>query len=1070
MDPQQRLLLECSYRALEDAGIAVDKLNSTRTGVFIGISNNDYSRLSGFKDIDGYSLTGNAGSIAAGRISYTYGFKGPCLAVDTACSSSLVAVHLACKSLLEGESSLALAGGVNLILSSESMNRIAKIGALSPDGRCMPFDARANGIVRSEGVGIVALKPLALALSEGDNIYSIIRGSAVSHDGKSSGLTAPSRTAQEQVLRDACSGSGISPGLISYVEAHGTGTELGDPIEAEALENVLSEGRSNGDTCRIGSVKSNIGHTEAAAGIAGLIKTSLMLLKRKLVPSIHFERPNPHIPFRKTCLHVQNEYSPFPNDVAEKTIYAGVSSFGISGSNAHAILESSPTNSVVKTSDNDMIEAKPAIQDNIPESRAQEDEHAHLLVLSANDNVALEAMVEKWVSYISDSDRVSNDKLPGICASAALKRTVHDNRISFVFRSVEELKNQMHSFLKREPHSGVFFGSRSASDELPVFVFSGQGTQYPGMGSVLLETEPIFRDTLTICDEMIRKHMGRSIIEEMTASESRTLLNRTDVTQPAIFVLQVGLVKVLESYGIKPSAVIGHSMGEVAASWCAGVMDLEQAIEIIYQRGRIMQNACGQGAMAAIELPCAEVRKLIRSEEQSISIAVINSPNSTVVSGEAATVESLITRLEKKGVFTRRLMVHGIAGHGPMVAPHGARLRNVLSNLQVHSPGVPLYSTVTGGRILNNKQNASYWQKNMCDPVMFYQAMDSLITEIDRRFVCIEFSPHPSLSGAVSGMLNKQKVDSVSLGTLNSNENDCFSLKELLGNLFSRGFDINFRHQDKRFKYVELPTYPFQGKRYWLEDTYVNRNLQTVSVKSIMSAANKQSEMIPIDLDPYSFPKKLELLSELTSYYIVKMLKKSGCFTVTEERLTAIEVLTKIEAPHTFSSVLSRWLDHLVSNNILCCEGEYFISMNPLPNLPSCELMEQARNAFSDSVILLEYVTNCGEMLNEILSGRMNSLETLFPGGSFDTADFLYRDWSVARYFNAIVTEAVKRTALSLPANRTLRILEIGAGTGGTAAFILPALPSERIAYTFYRCLRIFLQCSNEEILRFSIR
>src|ERR1017187_1506691 len=528
MDPQQRLLLELAWEALEDAGQVRERLAGTPTGVFIGISNNDYGRIQ-FNDldrIDAYAGTGNALSIAANRISYVFDFRGPSIALDTACSSSLVAVHQACNSLRSGESTLALAGGVNLILSPAITINFTKAGAMAPDGRCKAFDARANGYVRSEGAGVVVLKLLSKALADGDPIYAVIRGSAVNQDGRSNGLMAPNPLAQEAVLREAYRQAAVSPGAVQYVEAHGTGTLLGDPIEAKALAAVLGMERPAGRLCALGSVKTNIGHLEAAAGIAGLIKVALALRHREIPPILHFEKPNPHIPFDELPLRVQTTLSPWPAESGPAL--AGVSSFGFGGTNAHVVLQEAPR------LNGGMDDAARKIG-------------THLLPLSARRPEALQSLARAYQNFLATPESAMS--LPDVCYTASARLSHHDHRLAVTGNSPAQLMESLEAFLRGETRPGLSSGRKpSARRRKLVFVFPGQGSQWFGMGRRLLEQEAVFREVIERCDRAMRPYGGWSLLAELTATDvAQSRLSEIDIIQPALFAIQVALAALWRS-------------------------------------------------------------------------------------------------------------------------------------------------------------------------------------------------------------------------------------------------------------------------------------------------------------------------------------------------------------------------------------------------------------------------------------------------------------------------------------------------------------------------------------------
>ncbi len=576
MDPQQRLLLEVAWEAMEDAGQVPEALAGSRTGVFVGISTNEYGLLQ-FGDpahVDPYTGTGSALSIAANRLSYVHDFRGPSMAIDTACSSSLVAIHLACRSLSDGDCTLALAGGVNVILSPKLSVNFFQAGVMAADGRCKTFDAKADGYVRGEGAGVVVLKPLNQALADGDPIYSVIRGSATNQDGRTNGLMAPSRQSQEAVLTEAYQRAELSPGLVQYVEAHGTGTSLGDAIEAKALGAVLAEGRAGDSTCLIGSVKTNIGHLEAAAGVAGLIKVALAMRQRMIPPSLNFTEPNPNIPFDRLPLRVAQNLTAWPENGGRAL--AGVSSFGFGGANAHVVLAEAP-----------QARATPPMDDTAAL-------RVELLPLSARSPEALNALAARYELALD-----GGTPLTDLCYTAGARRGHHDHRLAVVGDSAKAMSESLSAYRRGLVHPGAHPGlsvgrRRPGRRPGPVFVFSGQGSQWCGMGQQLYAQEPAFRDALAMCDEAIRPHLDGSVVAELLAEDNESWLGDIGIVQPAIFAVQVAAAALWRSWGVEPEAVIGHSLGEVSAAYVAGALTLGDAARVI----------CGTGPPAAsAELP-----------------------------------------------------------------------------------------------------------------------------------------------------------------------------------------------------------------------------------------------------------------------------------------------------------------------------------------------------------------------------------------------------------------------------------------------------------------------------------
>lgn len=803
MDPQQRFLLEVAWEALEDAGQVLERLAGTRTGVFIGISSNDYSQfqLSTPELIDGYASTGNALSIAANRISYVFGLRGPSIAVDTACSASLVAVHLACQSLGYGESTLAVAGGVNLILSPNSTISYSKLGAVAPDGRCKVFDARANGIVRSEGAGVVVLKPLSRALADGDPIYAIIRGSAVNNDGRTNGLTAPSRQAQEAVLREAYRQAGLSASQVQYVEAHGTGTSLGDPIEANALGAVLNIDRPPGRRCALGSVKANIGHLEAAAGIAGLIKVVLMMKHRMLPPSLHFGEPNPHIPFEDLALRVVPTLEAWPNDAGP--LIAGVSAFGFGGTNAHVVLQEAPNVPV-------------AYQPNGPPP-----DRAYLLPVSAHSPEALKDLVRAYQDSLATQASHAIMSLHDVCYTVGVRRSHHDCRLALVVHSREELAEHLAAFLRGEARPGLCTGRRPLGRRRKLaFVFPGQGAQWWAMGRELLEREPVFRGTLELCDQLMRKCVGWSLLRELAAAEDKSRLNETDICQPAVFALQVALAALWRSWGIEPDAVVGHSMGEVAATHVAGALSLEDAVRVIVHRSRLLKTLTGRGMMAAVGLSAEQAQEALVGYEDRLSIASINGPTSAVLSGDPAALQEVLAALQHQGIFCRLLRVDN-AGHSPQIDDLRDGLVQSLEDLQPQPGAVPVYSTVTGQASKGVFFDAAYWGRNLREPVLFSAAVHQLVES--GHVIFLELSPHPILSEAISENLRQRTQEGAVLPSLRRGEEELTVMLGSLGALYTLGYPVDWtKLYPCGGRCIRLPSYPWQRERCWLDEEEPN--------------------------------------------------------------------------------------------------------------------------------------------------------------------------------------------------------------------------------------------------------
>ena len=799
MDPQQRLVLEIAWEALEDAGEVPGRLAGTRTGVFVGIGLNDYGRLQVSEQerdprrIDTYSISGNALCITANRLSYLLDLRGPSMAIDTACSSSLVAIHMACQSLRSGESTLAIAGGVNVMLSPSTSVGVARF--LSPDGRCKAFDARANGYVRGEGAGIVILKPLSRAQADGDRIYAVIRGSAINQDGFSSGLTVPNGTAQEALVRHALESAGVVPADIQYVEAHGTGTALGDPIEVNALSAVLSVGRPADRLCAIGSVKTNVGHLEAAAGVAGLIKVALSLDRREIPPSLHFESPNPHIPFDRIPLRVARALSPWPEGGGMPL--AGVSSFGFGGTNAHVILEAAPA----------------ATEATAPDSV----DRAQVLPLSARSRRSLESLAREWDTFLASGVR----DLEATCSTASLRRTHHPHRLAVVGRSAAELRERLQRILAGEVVTGAAVGELARKRPRLALVFSGQGPQWWGMGRQLLAAEPVFRQVVTECDRRLRELGSFSLLEELGATESASRLGRTDIAQPAILAIQAGLVALWRTWGVTPDAVVGHSVGEIAAAHTVGALTLDQAVEVAFHRGRLMHEAAGRGRMAAVEVSVERAAEALRGYEQRLSVAAVNGPASVVVSGEPEAMARVVAAFEAQGVTCRMLPVD-YAFHSPQMAGAARALGERLRALAPASADVLLASTVTGRGIDPASMDAGYWARNVASAVRFQPAVDFLIEREITLF--LEIGPHPVLGEALAQCLEHGGREGLALASLRRGQDERATMLAALGALYTKGLPVDWAAvHGLRRRPVRVPGYQWDRRPYWILDGAVGR-------------------------------------------------------------------------------------------------------------------------------------------------------------------------------------------------------------------------------------------------------
>jgi len=808
LDPQQRLLLETTWEALEDGGMDPHRLAGAKVGVFVGLFMHDYENMHcgvSERELFGpHSATGMSTTIAANRISYVYDFRGPSVVVDTACSSSLVAVHLACQSIRTCESRIAVAGGVNLLIRPEMTMVLCRGSFLSPDGYCKSFDARADGYTRAEGVGMVVLKRLSEALADGDPIYAVIRGSAVNQDGRSEGLTVPSFDAQAALIREALGAAGLSPKEVQYVEAHGTGTRVGDPIEAWALGEVLAGGRPEGSQCVVGSVKSNFGHTESAAGIAALIKSTLALQHGRIPPNLHFETPSPEIPFEDLKLRVPTALEPWPGN-GEGPRIAGVNSFGFGGTNAHVILQS------VERAEEGMPTAPPQTRS------AGSADGAALVPLSAHTPEALEALAESYLGFLTSAAREPGVGLSDIAHSASLRRGQHPHRLSIVARSEEELGERLEAHLAGEKRPGMSVGHAGhKSPPKMAFVFSGMGQQWWAMGRELIKTQAVFREALEECDGLFRAHTDEwSLLGELGRDEESSRVNETHIAQPSIFSVQVALTRLWHSWGVVPGSIVGHSVGELAAVHVSGVLSLEDAVRACYHRSRLQRTRAGHGKMLAVGLPLADAEGILELYPEKVSVAAINSPDSLALSGDAEALEEIASVLEEQKIFARFLRVE-VPYHSPAMEPILNELEESLAGVQPCPDTIPLISTVTGKRIEWGEATAAYWPRNVRQPVRFMDAINELIRTGHRTF--IEIGAHPVLATSILECLSQAGEEGTTLASLKRKEPEEVVMLGALGQLYTIGYPVDWSRQNHHGgRFVRLPSYPWQRERYWVE-------------------------------------------------------------------------------------------------------------------------------------------------------------------------------------------------------------------------------------------------------------
>lgn len=1093
IDPQQRLLLEVSWEAIERAGLSPSRLQGSQTGVFMGVMNQDYSQFTSDPAlVDMYTGAGNGNSFVTGRLSYLLGLQGPSITIDTSCSSSLVTVHLACQSLRNQECDLALAGGVNLILSPLTTVVECKANMLSPDDRCKTFDAKANGFVRGEGCGVIVLKRLSSAIANQDNILAIVRGSAVNHDGRSSGLTVPNPLAQETVILQALKTAKVKPTEVSYIETHGTGTSLGDPIEVEALAAVFGKNRPESQPLTIGSVKTNIGHLEGAAGIAGLIKVVLALQHQQIPPHLHFHQPNPQIDWEHLPVKVPTTLQTWTSN--QRRI-AGVSSFGASGTNAHIVLEEAP------------LKIK---------NEATTERPLHLFTLSAKNAAALHQLAQRYLDYLQ-----LNPSLPvaNICYTSNTGRSHFDYRLSIVASSVEEITLQLSQFLAQSSDHQVYSSAIARPKALKIAcLFTGQGSQYWGMGRELYQTQPTFRQALDRCNKILRPYLGISLIDILYSDTDK--LQQTAYTQPALFAIEYALYQLWQSWGIQPDAVVGHSVGEYVAACVAGVFSLEDGLKLIAHRGRLMQAQGTKGKMAAVWATQDVVEQVIASYPL-VAIAAYNGSANFVISGEESAVDEILTTLSTQGINTKPLTVSE-AFHSPLMQSVLPQFSEIANQIHYHNPQIDFLSNLTGTWVNQEISNADYWVKHIIQPVRWFDSINHLI--LAGYDIFLEVGAKPILT--TLGKLSWESAQKQWLGSLNPRQSDWQQLLNSLALLYINGVQIDWEtfEQDYPRRRLSLPTYPWQRQLYWLENAS-SPNLSPSHLQSPITnllAQGNIGELVNLltksgnlsSSEQKLLPKMLSLIVEQHRQIIptfpfqdwlyeidwrsqVRFAQSSHNSNLLNPAIIIQQLFNQITDNYQIKNQLESYqkeidqLDNIAVNYILdsfyklgwkwsfnktFTTGELAVELKIIPrynrllhrlleiieiagyiqqNNPKWQIKKLLNRAnlteFKNSGVETErtLLNSCGQQLAEILQGITDPLQLLFPQGNAAIVSRLYEASPVAVAMNSLVQQAVRLALENLPDSQGVKILEIGAGTGGTTTYLLPILNPEQTQYTF---------------------
>ena len=781
VDPQQRLLLELSYEALENGAFPVDKLAGERVGSFIAIGNNDYGIGMLGSHLDPYVGTGISVTAGSGRINHTFGFTGPAISIDTACSSTLVTIHLAAHSLRQRESDIALAGGVNLVMTPISSVNMTMLNALAPDGRCKTFAANADGYGRGEGAGMVVLKRLGDARADGDRILAILHGSAVNHDGRSSGLTVPNQRSQEAVIRAALEAADLRPEDISYIEAHGTGTPLGDPIEMSALNNVYGKNRQT--QLYLGSVKTNVGHLELAAGIAGVTKLVLALQQQQLPPHLNLDEPNPMIPWAQIPFAVTTRATSWTDST--RPLLAGISGFGFTGTNAHLIIGAGDDRSEV-------------VRNNPYE----------IVTISARSEPAVQQLVHQYNTHLTE---YNNLELGDIARSLNTGRSHYANRLAIQASSTSDLQAALQNLMTNQPGGQVMQGK--AGSEKLAFLFTGQGAQFAHMGRQLYEQEPTFKATVDRCADILDDYLTRPLLAVLFPNDEaeNQLIDQTEFTQPALFVLAYALAQLLLDWGVTPSTFIGHSVGELAAACVANVFSLADGLRLIAARGRLMGQLPDGGSMAAILTDLESVALAVQPYQDDIAIAAHNGPHHVVISGRSRAVEKLVAQFQAQGVRAVPLTVSH-AFHSALMEPMLAEFRSIAAQIKYQSPDYWIISNVTGKIAGPEIATADYWVNHVRATVLFQESLAAAAEQGCTVFV--EIGPKPTLTGMGRRCLPDKSL--TWLAALHDKRADLDQLTRTVASLYVRGVDIAWPKLNKGRK-IALPTYPFQRQSYWFK-------------------------------------------------------------------------------------------------------------------------------------------------------------------------------------------------------------------------------------------------------------
>ncbi|MBN3884987.1 MAG: acyltransferase domain-containing protein [Nostoc sp. JL34] len=1075
LDPQQRVFLECAWSALENAGYD-PKSDNNLIGVYAGgnlstyLLNNLASHPDLLKSLNMQIALGNDKDSISTRVSYKLNLKGPSISVGTACSTSLVAVHLACRGLLSYQCDMALAGGIAIQTPQIEGYFYQTGGMASADAHTRAFDAKAQGGPFGRGVGIVILKRLEDAVADGDYIYGVIKGSAINNDGAVKvSYTAPSVAGQAEVIAQAQAIAGFDPDTITYIETHGTGTALGDPIEIRALEKVFRAGTSKKGFCAIGSVKPNVSHLNTAAGVTGLIKTVLALKHQQIPPSLYFEEPNPEIDFANSPFYVNTELSAWQTNGTPRR--AGVSSFGLGGTNAHVVLEEAPE-----------VEQR-------GRGAGEQGRKYQLLVVSAKTSSALETATTNLVNHLEQHPEIN---------LADVAYTLQVGRHGLSHRRTVVCQDTQDAIAALQNPKRVLTSTQDMNERPVAFMFTGLGTHYVNMGSELYQFEPTFREHLDRCCSLFEPLLGLNLKEviyptssakqeatkEKSGIDLRQMLgrdrqspdpaaqklNQTYLTQPALFAIEYALAQLWMSWGIRPVAMIGYSIGEYTAATLAGVLSLEDAITLVAKRAQMIQELPG-GAMLAVPLTESEVQPFLN---ENLSLSAVNGSFQCVLAGTTQAVEELARELSAKGLACRQLQTSH-AFHSYMMEAIADSFTELVQTISLKPPQIPYISNVTGTWITADQAtNPSYWTQHLCQPVRFADGVNQLWTQHSPIF--LEVGPGQTLSSLAMQCLDNvpddNKVILSSLRYAYERQSDVTFILNTLGQLWLEGIKIDwsgFYAHERRYR-LPLPTYPFERQRYWIEPQKLlpaQRNFQpklTASElwKSLVEAGQLQASAGALEFDEQISQEKRECLDRLCIAYINLTTAHLGAFSNPTKQYSLEELYDQCQIIPSYKELFSRWLEILVEQGQLHEEQRLFTNFLPISIDFVNELLVEVRAKWADTPQQIDLLQLYGENMVSLLTGKKEPLEfhvsTLLKSGEFSVQQLPEN-----KYYNSIIRVCLEQVSKALPPQVNLRILELGAGTGTGTAELLPILPSEKTNYTFTDVGGFFLNAAKKK-------